>query len=60
MGWRVDEYLDAGGWGNGDEVCGGKPDQIISWGGPVATFRWDNAEDVDFSYFSVREIDAHK
>ena len=23
-------------------------DQILSWGGPVATFRWDFAFDVDF------------
>jgi hypothetical protein len=53
---KVDEYLDTGGWGVEGEVCQGKPDQLITWGGPVATFRWDNAADVDFKYFSVREI----
>jgi hypothetical protein len=41
---KVDEYLDDGGWGDKGEEYGGEPDQIITWGGPVATFRWDNAE----------------
>jgi hypothetical protein len=53
---KVDEYLDIGGWGDDGKMCEGKPDQLITWGGPVATFRWDNAPDVDFKYFSVREI----
>ena len=26
-------------------------------GGPIATFRWDDATDVDFKFLSVREID---
>ena len=30
--------------------------QIITWGGPIATFRWDGATDVDIKNFSVREI----
>jgi hypothetical protein len=42
--------------GTEDVVCGGAPDQIISWGGPIATFRWDSATDVDFKNLSVREI----
>ena len=37
--------------------CGGEPDQIITWGGPIATFRWDGASDVDIKNFSVREIE---
>ena len=37
-----------------------KRDQIITWGGPIATFRWDNAKDVDFKFRSVREIDPLK
>lgn len=53
---KVDEYLDDGGWGDQGESCNGDPDQVISWGGPVATFRWDDADDVDFAYFSIREI----
>jgi hypothetical protein len=48
--------LDSGGWGDEGVHCGGDQDQIITWGGPIATFRWDNASDVDFKHFSVREI----
>ena len=36
----------------------GRADQIISWGGPIATFRWDSANDVDFKSMSVREING--
>jgi hypothetical protein len=53
---KVDENIDAGGWGSEGEECGGEPDQIITWGGPIATFRWDGASDVDIKNFSVREI----
>ena len=37
-----------------------KKDQIITWGDPIATFRWDDARDVDFKFLSVREIDPLK
>jgi hypothetical protein len=53
---KVDEKIDDGGWGKDGERCGGRPDQIITWGGPVATFRWDGANEVDIKNFSVREI----
>jgi F5/8 type C domain len=53
---KVDENVDRGGWGTEGGECGGAPDQIISWGGPITTFRWDTATDVDFKYLSVREI----
>jgi F5/8 type C domain-containing protein len=53
---KVDENVDRGGWGTEDTECGGAPDQIISWGGPITTFRWDTATDVDFKNLSVREI----
>ena len=53
---KVDENVDRGGWGTEDGECGGAPDQIISWGGPITTFRWDTATDVDFKFLSVREI----
>jgi hypothetical protein len=53
---KVDERIDAGGWGSQGRECGGEPDQIITWGGPIATFRWDGASNVDIKYFSVREI----
>ena len=55
---KVDENVDRGGWGTEGGECGGAPDQIISWGGPITTFRWDTATDVDFKNLSVREITA--
>jgi hypothetical protein len=55
---KVDENIDEGGWGDEGGECGGDPDQIITWGGPIATFRWDGASDVDIKNFSVREIEA--
>ena len=55
---KVDENVDRGGWGTQGADCGGAPDQIISWGGPITTFRWDTATDVDFKNLSVREITA--
>jgi F5/8 type C domain len=53
---KVDQNVDRGGWGTEGTECGGAPDQIITWGGPITTFRWDTATDVDFKYLSVREI----
>jgi hypothetical protein len=53
---KVNEREDTGGWGNNGRECGGTPDQIITWGGPIASFRWDSASDVDIRDFSVREI----
>jgi hypothetical protein len=62
--WRkVVDGTDTGGFGsNGDQINSGstcrnaRPDQPIFWGGPIATFRWDNMTDVDFKWFSIREI----
>lgn len=53
---KVDERLDTGSWGKEGAHCSGTPAQIISWGGPIACFRWDSTTDVDFKFFSVREI----
>jgi hypothetical protein len=53
---KADENVDRGGWGTEGAECGGAPDQIISWGGPITTFRWDTATDIDFKNLSVREI----
>ena len=53
---KATEKTDKGGWGNTGSECGGKSDQIITWGGPIAAFRWDGATDVDIKNFSVREI----
>ena len=54
---KINEYKDKGKWGDSGKKCDGKKDQIISWGGPIATFRWDYADDVDFKNFSIREIE---
>jgi len=43
-------------WG----YCVGDPDQIITWRGPIATFWWDSATDVNFKNLSVREIEPSK
>ncbi len=53
---KIYKFVDSGGWGDAGQECGGKPDQIITWGGPLAIFRWDEATDVDIKDFSVREI----
>ena len=53
---KVDENVDRGGWGTEGGFCNGAPDQRITWGGPITTFRWDTATDVDFKNLSVREI----
>ena len=55
---KVNDFVDSGGFGKGGEECGGAPDQIITWGGPITTYRWDNSPDVDVKDFSVREIQA--
>jgi hypothetical protein len=52
---KVYDWVDKGGWGNQGGECKGAPDQIITWGGPVAAFRWDNAN-IDIKNLSVREI----
>lgn len=54
---KVHEYVDRGGWGSTMDRCGGVSDQLITWGSPVATFRWDDTADVDFRNLSVREIE---
>lgn len=53
---RLLRYTDNGKWGGGFPNCGGSDTQVITWGGPVAIFRWDNIDDMDVKNFSVREI----
>ena len=55
---KINDFVDSGRWGDQGGYCGGTPDQLITWGGPIATFRWDYATNVDFKNFSVREIQA--
>jgi hypothetical protein len=56
---KIDENLDDGGWGDEGEECDGDADQIITWGGPIATFRWDSVDDCKWKKFSVREIEPN-
>ena len=56
---KVFGYTDSGGFGEDGDRCGGSPDELISWGGPVATFRWDGTSNVDIKNLSVREIAAN-
>jgi hypothetical protein len=55
---KVREYVDGESWGSTLNRCEGASDQIklITWGSPIATFRWDDTANVDFGYSSVREI----
>nr|WP_246137784.1 MULTISPECIES: discoidin domain-containing protein [Myxococcus] len=54
---KVYDMVDSGSWGGDAQHCGGATGAMpITWGGPIATFRWDNATDVDFKWLTVREI----
>lgn len=44
---KVCENIDKGGWGNDGVECNGSSVQIIMWGDSVATFRWDNGDNID-------------
>jgi hypothetical protein len=55
---RVLKFTDDGNWGGGYPNCGGSGNQVITWGGPIAIFRWDSIDDMDVKYFSVREIQS--
>jgi len=56
--WRKSiEFVDTGNsWGGGHPNCGGTDKTMISWGGPLTHFRWDNIDNMDVKLFSVREI----
>jgi len=53
---KIYGYTDSAGLGSDGTDCGGKPDQLISWGGPIADFRWDGTSNIDVKNLSVREI----
>ena len=53
---RMLHYTDKGNWGGGYPDCGAANTQVITWGGPIAVFRWDNIDDMDVKDFSIREI----
>ncbi len=51
---KVYETTDDGTWGGDSQVCGGSDASMpTTWGGPIAFFRWDLANDVDFKWASV-------
>ncbi|WP_205624763.1 hypothetical protein [Vulgatibacter incomptus] len=58
--WRkVYDKIDDGTWGGSSSTCGAANTKMpMTWGGPIAVFRWDSATDVDFKWLSVREIQA--
>ena len=53
---KIYGYTDSAGLGSDGTKCGGTPDQLISWGGPIADFRWDGTSNIDVKNLSVREI----
>ena len=54
---KIYEYVDRGALGTQGGHCGAaNPDQIITWGGPIAMFGWDHFNAVDIKNFSIREI----
>jgi hypothetical protein len=53
---RVLQFKDIGNWGGGSPNCGGTPTTIITWGGPIAHFRWDNIDNMDIKNLGIREI----
>lgn len=55
---KVYETVDAGDSLGDAAHCGGSDPQMpITWGGPLAVYRWDSATDMDFKWLSVREIE---
>lgn len=55
---KWDERTDQGNWGDQGDTCKGAPDQLITWGGPLAFFGWSGFRDVDFKWFAIREISS--
>lgn len=49
---------DMGGWGEDGSECGGRRDQIITWGGPLATFGFHWGSRIKWNKLSVREVDV--
>jgi len=54
---KADSFVDDG-FGSGANHCGSASanNMPMTWGGPITTFRVDHANDFDFKYLSVREI----
>ncbi|MGE0174876.1 MAG: hypothetical protein AB7T49_18940 [Oligoflexales bacterium] len=55
--WKmIDSYADTNGWGDSGGACGGKWDELITWGGPVVGISTEGTIDVEFKNINVREI----
>jgi hypothetical protein len=56
--WKqVYDFTDDGTWAGDLAFCGASNTKApMVWGGPIVTYRWDSATDVDFKWLSVREI----
>ncbi|HXX97448.1 MAG TPA: hypothetical protein VEL11_10080, partial [Candidatus Bathyarchaeia archaeon] len=48
------QFIDNWDWGGGHPNCGGIDHTVITWGGPIAIFRWDDIDDMDIKDFSIR------
>src|SRR5687768_4317519 len=53
---KIGQLTDNGEWGEDGDICGGTPDEKITWGSPSVTFRWDDIS-IDFRNLSIREIE---
>ena len=53
---KIGQLTDNGEWGEDGDICGGTPDEKITWGSPTVTIRWDEIS-IDFRNLSVREIE---
>ena len=53
---KILEFTDTGNWQVNQNNCGGALNTTITWAGPIAIFRWDNVDDMDIKFLSVREI----
>ncbi|MGE0870670.1 MAG: hypothetical protein AB7P03_19045 [Kofleriaceae bacterium] len=58
---KIFEFTDDGTWGPTEgmigSACGGGEYTVITWGGPIVGLRWDNIDDMDIKWASIREID---
>ncbi|MPZ06259.1 MAG: hypothetical protein GEU26_07555 [Nitrososphaeraceae archaeon] len=58
---KIFEYPDKGSWGGGNPKYGGTSPygtsyKLISWGGPLVFFRWDNIDKMYIKHLSIRDF----
>jgi hypothetical protein len=54
---KVYDFIDQGGWGSQRAECRGACDQIVTWGGPIAAFRWDDGNGIEIK--NLRSFHQH-